>query len=68
MWDVWIEGYQATGEHGHHKFVGSFCAGSFQDACTVAAMKFIPQFLSGGFQKMANIVMPSTTFRESQQW
>lgn len=39
MWDVWIEGYQATGEHGHHKFVGSFRVGSFQDACTLAALK-----------------------------
>lgn len=39
MWDVWIEGYQATGEHGHHKFVGSFRVGSFQDACILAALK-----------------------------
>lgn len=39
MWDVWIEGYHAQGDRGYHKYVGSFSADSFQDACTVAAMK-----------------------------
>ena len=38
-WDVWVEGYQATGEHGYHEFVGTFSAASFEDACKIAAMK-----------------------------
>lgn len=39
MWDVWIEGYQATGEHGHHELVGKFSGKTFQEACKSAAME-----------------------------
>lgn len=35
-YEVWMEGYQATGQHCPHKFVGEIEAESFKEACSIA--------------------------------
>lgn len=38
MFDVWLEGYRATGEKSEAQFVGTYKAKNFLDACHIAAM------------------------------
>jgi hypothetical protein len=33
FWNVWTEGYAATGEHGYAQFHGRVCAVTFEEAC-----------------------------------
>lgn len=33
IWDVWAEGYAATGEHGTATFLGQKQAATFEEAC-----------------------------------
>jgi hypothetical protein len=33
LWEVWVEGYRATGEHGCAYLLGSCHADTFQEAC-----------------------------------
>lgn len=35
LWNVWAEGYAATGERGTATFVGSVRAATFVDACRI---------------------------------
>ena len=37
-YEVWMEGYGATGESGNHRLIGKFRADTFTDACRIAAM------------------------------
>jgi hypothetical protein len=37
-YQIWIEGYRATGEEGNAQFLGAFSGDDFQDAC-IKAMK-----------------------------
>ena len=36
-YEVWMEGYAATGERGEHEKVGEFEAPDFESACSLAA-------------------------------
>lgn len=35
-YEVWMEGYSATGEHGTHHLIGKVKANSFKEACDIA--------------------------------
>lgn len=37
-YEVWMEGYVATGERGKHRLVGKYEAESFPEACKKAAL------------------------------
>lgn len=41
VYDVWVEGYAATGEHGRAWKMGSAPAESFADACKAVFMRSI---------------------------
>ena len=39
-YEVWMEGYRATGESAPHQFIGRVMAQSFKDACYIAVKKW----------------------------
>ena len=38
--DVWMEGYSATGQSAPHQFLGKVKAETFKDACYIAVKKW----------------------------
>ena len=41
VYEIWMEGYAATGEHGIHRLIGRVEAGSFKEACKKAVIEWL---------------------------
>ena len=44
-WEVWCEGYQATGEHGQAHLMATVIATTFSEACAIAAREYADSHL-----------------------
>jgi hypothetical protein len=49
-YDVWLEGFAATGESAEAEFLGAYEANTFEDACRIAALANGWKEQPGGFE------------------
>ena len=59
MYQVWIEGYAATGESGKAMFMGVYEANSFAEAAEIACHEFFSDFQESLFRAGTDTTPPA---------